>query len=73
MAEAKVNERWAAYRIDKDVGSLDVFMGDAECMKAMYRHAQSSEGGDQLSVLPWLLDVCGRVGVKGCEHVSACQ
>jgi len=57
MAEAKVNEGWAADRIDKDVGSLEVFVRDAECMKAMYRHAQSSEEGDQLSVLPWLLDV----------------
>jgi hypothetical protein len=46
MAEAKVNEGWAADRIDKDVGSLEVFVRDAECMKAMYRHAQPSEEGD---------------------------
>jgi hypothetical protein len=71
MAEAKVNEGWAADRIDKDVGSLEVFVRDAECMKAMYRHTQSSEEGDQLSVLPWLLDVCGGVGVKSCKHISA--
>jgi len=69
MAETKVDKRWAADRIDKDVGSLEVFVRDAECMKAMYRHAQSPEEGDQLSVLPWLLDVCGRVGVKGGEHI----
>jgi len=42
-------------------------------MKAMNRHAQSSEEGDQLRVLPWLLDVCGRVWVKGCKHISVLE
>jgi hypothetical protein len=46
MAETKIDQRWAADRIDKDIGSLEVFVRDVEAMKAMYRHAQSSKEGD---------------------------
>jgi hypothetical protein len=65
MTESKVDQRRAANWIDEDVGPLEIFMRDVECMEGVDSHAQSSEEGDKFIEGPGFPNLSCRMRVKG--------